>query len=115
MSLELKRCPFCGGEAEVREVSEGEQVYYAECTECNIRTPLEYDRKMAKADWNARVTSLKLSGIVRTVKQAFMELIDDADEGKYKNYTQAALIHECYGKAILAITNSCIQYEKRGK
>ena len=110
MSLELKRCPFCGGEAEVREVSEGEQVYYAECTECNIRTPLNYNRAVPKAKWNARVAGL--SEIMETVKQAFIDLVEDADEGKYKNYTQAALIHECYGKTITAIEDECLQYEK---
>ena len=54
-------------------------------------------------------TSAKWEEVVKSV---FIELINDAMDGKYKNYTQPALIQECYEKAILAITNSGISYEK---
>ncbi len=113
MSLELRRCPFCGGEAEVREVSEGEQVYYVECTECNIRTPLNFDMEVPKAKWNARV--IGRPEIMETVRQAFFDLIDDSAEGKYKDFCQSAPIQECYEKVVIAIKDACIPVREEGE
>jgi Lar family restriction alleviation protein len=56
---ELKRCPFCGGEAETRcSVAYAGYVYdgYVECLECGSRTPIYYTKAEAIAAWNRRVT-----------------------------------------------------------
>lgn len=100
MSLELRRCPFCGGEAEIIEVKEWEQVYYAECDDCHIRTVLKYDREEAIADWNARVETPIAESTVHSV---FMDLITDEMDGKYKGYTPSAMIQECHDKILDAI------------
>ena len=55
---ELKRCPFCGGEAETRcSVAYAGYVYdgYVECLECGSRTPIYYTKAEAIAAWNRRV------------------------------------------------------------
>lgn len=110
MSQELRRCPFCGGEAEVREL---EQVYYAKCTECNIRTTFDFDMEVPKAKWNARV--IGLSEIEGTVSHAFIDLLDDSAEGKYKDFCQGALIQECYERVIDAIKDACIPVREEGE
>jgi len=56
---ELRKCPFCGGEAEARcSVAYAGYVYdgYVECLECGSRTPIYYTKADAIAAWNRRVT-----------------------------------------------------------
>ena len=54
---ELKRCPFCGGEAETRcSVAYAGYVYdgYVECLVCGSRTQIYYTKAEAIAAWNRR-------------------------------------------------------------
>ena len=50
---ELKCCPFCGGEAEIKK--EVSYAYYAECRRCEVRTKICYLEDGAIAAWNRRV------------------------------------------------------------
>lgn len=58
---ELKRCPFCGGEARLQH-RQRKRGYYVICKECGCRTPLfqyQYDsleklREQAIEAWNTR-------------------------------------------------------------
>ncbi|WP_417518835.1 Lar family restriction alleviation protein [Marinobacter sp.] len=54
MSIELKPCPFCGGEAEMM----GDQYPYVECQECNVNFSAnhsyEFDQDDAASNWNSR-------------------------------------------------------------
>ena len=50
---ELRKCPFCGGEAEVKK--EVSYAYYAECRRCEVRTKICYLEDGAIAAWNRRV------------------------------------------------------------
>ena len=63
-NTELKPCPFCGGEAQVKmfitrrvrlfkEVSA--KYKYIECKVCGCRTPLELEEQDAIDKWNRRV------------------------------------------------------------
>lgn len=50
----LKRCPFCGGEAEA--VHTGSGADYVRCKECLVRTRNYQENDVGPAmDWNARV------------------------------------------------------------
>lgn len=53
MSIELKPCPFCGGEAEsvINEYLRG--FTYIECHECGARGSTSKERQAIKA-WNTR-------------------------------------------------------------
>lgn len=54
---ELKPCPFCGGEAELRDDGEAGYPYYVQCVECGGMTDgyLHADRPFGAIDaWNAR-------------------------------------------------------------
>lgn len=54
MKIELKPCPFCGGEAEMM----GDQYPYVECQECGVNFSAdhsyEFDDNDAASKWNAR-------------------------------------------------------------
>ena len=52
MTMELKACPFCGGEAEV-EAEDG--IYSVVCVDCEARGPLAYRADNACVLWNRRV------------------------------------------------------------
>lgn len=51
---ELKRCPFCGGEASLGYEPERYYKYTVYCTECGIKTPAEHIDAIAIHVWNRR-------------------------------------------------------------
>lgn len=58
----LKCCPWCGGEAEIREI-EGHytpsgqmpSTYYVDCSKCGAEAPNDGTLEEAIASWNTRV------------------------------------------------------------
>jgi len=48
---ELKRCPFCGGEAKI----EGYKIFWATCKECTTETKVFDTKEEAIEAWNRRV------------------------------------------------------------
>lgn len=52
MRDELKRCPFCGGEAEV----DGFPLRYVRCKECGAETGAFDSEEEAIKAWNKRVS-----------------------------------------------------------
>ena len=57
MQISLKKCPFCGGEAEFRTVCEGMGVNIPKvfCKECNANTEGLYTEHEAAEFWNKRI------------------------------------------------------------
>ena len=61
---ELKRCPFCGGEAiEVRtggreDIMRRPLAYWVRCSECDAETALCDSRSDAIAAWNRRTQNI---------------------------------------------------------
>lgn len=56
--IELKRCPFCGGEAKLLEhtFSHGDPCFGVECTQCGAWSyQWNTDEARAAAAWNRRV------------------------------------------------------------
>jgi Lar family restriction alleviation protein len=61
--IELKPCPFCGGEAKIHTRESFPQIYYAyaECSQCLSTSPTvsagdtEQKKKRAAEFWNTRV------------------------------------------------------------
>ena len=53
---ELKRCPFCGGKADISKLIElrGTSVY---CTRCSVSTKIYYTTEKAVDAWNRRANS----------------------------------------------------------
>ena len=51
---ELRKCPFCGGEAEM--FFDVPYASYVECLKCGSRTKICYTKAEAIAAWNRRVT-----------------------------------------------------------
>lgn len=59
---ELKRCPFCGGEAMIscrslhfnHMFDDGEKAYHIACSKCWVRTPEATDEESVKKAWNRR-------------------------------------------------------------
>lgn len=52
----LKKCPFCGGEAEIYEQKHREypSAFYVFCTVCGIRQRDRNDEERAIKEWNRR-------------------------------------------------------------
>ena len=50
---ELRKCPFCGGEAEM--FFDVPYASYVECLKCGSRTKICYTKAEAIAAWNRRV------------------------------------------------------------
>lgn len=69
MTIELKPCPFCGGQANLRVTTSGVSV---RCRKCSIGTPYRLDsidksdaiRKVVE-DWNRREEGPKAIGVTR--------------------------------------------------
>ena len=55
MTQELKRCPFCGGQAMERTGLYKGDFSYVYCPTCGVRTLQYSDIKDAIKDWNTRV------------------------------------------------------------
>ena len=49
---DLRKCPFCGGEAEMFRTLSWE--WFVECKSCRCRTVLEPSSKDAEKKWNRR-------------------------------------------------------------
>lgn len=46
--IELKPCPFCGGDAEIQQGKyQGLRTFYVSCLGCGARTDLEYAEEFA--------------------------------------------------------------------
>lgn len=58
--IELKPCPFCGGDAEMQQGKhQGLRIFYVSCFGCGARTDLEYAEEFAADLWNERVSHVE--------------------------------------------------------
>lgn len=53
--MEIKPCPFCGGESEVYTKGVAIVRYYAKCSVCQVQTDDEMGPEQAADVWNSRV------------------------------------------------------------
>ena len=49
---ELKKCPFCGGKAHLKDTAES--YYWIECESCGIKTQLSLCKLVPIDEWNRR-------------------------------------------------------------
>lgn len=52
---ELKKCPFCGGEAILYKYFDFVNKHRVECTNCDMHTPVYITKEKAVEVWNRRV------------------------------------------------------------
>lgn len=121
MTMELKCCPFCGGEAEsdsrrgYRNISTGnpEKAAAIYCTKCSADmtwcyrdTPeIERDQVMTLLieQWNTRATASLEGDAVERVARLWQDLLDKDDRTSPEEYPDMALISfEEFEHAILA-------------
>ena len=58
-NVELKPCPFCGGQAEVRQFANPKNWYSVECVECHCGTDgFRYNHRDASDDENIKLNAL---------------------------------------------------------
>lgn len=68
----LKPCPFCGGDAEIVYISEGDNIGGAcvSCTECMASSNVEFEfKENFVSNWNRR-DGMKIAGWMRAIKSA---------------------------------------------
>jgi Lar family restriction alleviation protein len=100
---ELLPCPFCGGEAELRDphipFSRLAAVY---CNECEIRGPLESMPDRAIAEWNTRAPNQPLSdSVVERVEAMLWQIKVHDGNGAFAAHLSADSVKET-AKAIIA-------------
>ena len=81
MTENLKRCPFCGGEAEFNSDEFGEGVCCKSCG-ATIHNGVygEEGRKLASADWNARPIEDELEAENKRLREALGVILDAAQK-----------------------------------
>lgn len=52
---ELKKCPFCGGEAKIYKLFDYVSKYRVECMNCDMCSPNQNKSEEAMKAWNRRV------------------------------------------------------------
>lgn len=100
MEDRLKPCPFCGGEAGIRDLKikipyDG-IAYFVECCKCDVRGGISYDGKQAAIEaWNTRKP---MDRIVEELE----EKRQNADKKwfEYCDRNEQLLAHMCVGKEI---------------
>lgn len=101
MTEKLKRCPFCGSEAEFKSDEFGEGVFCKSCgaTLCNGLYG-EEGRKLASSDWNARPIENELNEKIgklemenKRLREALQMIATEKDNhGQWLSVEQAAQI-----------------------
>lgn len=73
--MEIKKCPCCGGEAQLLKE---DLAYRVKCIEyrCNIMTPLCYTIDTAIEIWNNRYIEQPQNEIVGSDKKGILRLLD---------------------------------------
>ena len=81
MTENLKRCPFCGGEAEFNSDEFGEGVCCKSCG-ATLHNGVygEEGRKFASADWNARPIENELEAENARLREALEVILDEAQK-----------------------------------
>ena len=88
MTVNLKRCPFCGSEAEFNSDEFGEGVCCKSCS-ATMRNGVygECGRKLASADWNARPIENELNEKIeklerenKRLREALESILDAAQK-----------------------------------
>ena len=95
MTENLKRCPFCGSEAEFKSDEFGEGVCCKSCG-ATMRNGVygEEGRKLASADWNARPIEDKLHEEIGKLEAENMRLQRKLNESIDDNYKNAWKIQQ---------------------
>ena len=92
--IELKRCPFCGGRAEVFIAHYSKRItIWCVNPDCGVKPFTMYVESLAEAvaAWNSRNSSAeKLREALVEIKDRAIDVIDD-DDGTYRKIVELAL------------------------
>lgn len=83
----LKPCPFCGGEAEIKETENdvGCKIWYIECSDCELTIKNGYLPKGLIRKWNTR----------KPMERIVEQLTEERDKPEYDEFETG-----CFNKAI---------------
>lgn len=103
--IEVKKCPFCGGEAELIKIkSNFPYIHGVWCIGCNCRTSFEKSEEIAIEKWNNRKP---VNVVLERLEELKMAEIDDSDNEPECNDAEewfdegeSSGRFEAYGKAI---------------
>ena len=90
MTENLKRCPFCGGTA---NIAKGQIEFWAYCPHCGAQTELyETEQEVEKA-WNSRPIENELESENKRLREALQMIATEKDNhGQWLSVEQAAQI-----------------------
>ena len=88
---ELKRCPFCGGEAELKRGLTNLD-NFVECVACGCRTKLHNTKKSAIKAWNTRKPIERIVERLEEQKAFEGDWDDEMSCGAYNAYNYAITV-----------------------
>ena len=77
----LKRCPFCGGEAEL-DCDNGFNNWFVKCKECGCKTPTKIAEYVAIEAWNTRVP---MERIIERLEERIDSKEDERERARIDN------------------------------
>lgn len=110
--MELKPCPFCGGEADMGEVIDG--LYIVNCTKCFASSASSKSKELVVRHWNRRVTDG--SSLIETCKNALEKQMPKKPERINKNAkfdgNWIKVCPSCGMKLVERITTNDVSYPR---
>jgi Lar family restriction alleviation protein len=85
--VELKACPFCGGEAELDDLGDPNDDSFVHCTRCDVQQIANYGAAKASERWNTRatasgITRVEEARLLRSDCEFLLSVIDSCDEAE---------------------------------
>ena len=115
--MELKLCPFCGGEANLKDETGFYTYFFVECKKCKASTNRKRAKEEAVNEWNKRTEcgvemseDKEYKALTRFASIKAMS-IDEMVDYFYKSFT--CYFCERRGSSVACIDTDCKAYIKR--
>jgi hypothetical protein len=123
----LLSCPFCGGDAEIRESEVCHDTWFSRCIDCGCRTMTSYSKEEPTATWNTRAVQpaaaplgreiARVQDTVRQFRDCWHDAISESWQraSEQENFDDSDLNLNGFDEvcdAILALAPAVTQHER---